>query len=278
MSKINMSAEGSYINGTLVNDLVSSTDKDMSNWNAVGDEFNIEYELGVNVIDYENNPKTPAQVLKEGLEEASGLPVTDSCITSLLSFWEQHQTLVLFYLQETNLGAHCWFGTQNDYIDTDGFHFNAGGYDLIMANPGNTSITGISQTNPVSNTGVFPVSSTIKMARVCSYDELNEGSFDGYIDKNFTVESGKKYYVTLKFKTTTGYNIASNNNFIITSGNNVVNIRFDNNVHPTQYFKRYFGIIQADGTTLNLKINLTSMYGDSIELGIYDIRIYQLGS
>lgn len=272
-----LNLQGGNIEQHMTGNIVTANEKNMENWNAVG-EVSIGYTGGVNTLTYENNPKTPAQVLKEGLEEASGLPVTDSCITSLLSFWEQHQTLVLFYFQENNLGAHCWFGTQNDYIDTDGFHFNAGGYDLIMSNPGNTSITGIAQTNAVTNTGVFPISATIKMARVCAYDDLSHGGgFEGYIDKNFNVENGKKYIVMFVCYSPSGFN-ANSNNVVITSGANTSSITIDN--ENTTDYAQYYQYISAYGTTLNVKFDLETIANSvtDVELKIGSIEIYELNA
>lgn len=254
-------------------DMIIPVYKNLENWGESG-EPSITFSSGVNTVTYENNPKTPAQILKELLQTASGLPVADTAVTQLLDQWSQHDNLDMYYYADSSLSLEVWLCPSNSYIDNMTLHYYATSYRNMMASPGGASINSISSTTTQGN---GTKTSNRILVKIGSYSVLTAGSYEGYITQNFTVEDAKKYYFTFEFYSSSGFTASSTNNIVLTSGNNSANVTLDESAGSD--YKLYSGIIVSDGTTLNVKIDLPTMTSSSdIVLKFRNIELHKLGT
>lgn len=271
-----LNLQGGNIEQHMTGDIVTASEKNMENWNIVG-EVDVEKVGTVNSITYENVPKTPAQALKEALQAGSGIPATDACINELLALWDQHTDMTFYYIEFSGLDIRCMLCNPNDYMDETGFHFSAGDYDLRMRTPGGTEMQGIASTSTMPNSGVYAANVIVKFAYIGTYDEIhNSSAFSGYVDKNFSVENGKKYMVMFECYSPSGFSASSNDNVVITSGSNSSDITIDG--ENTTEYAQYYQFINADSSTLNVKFDLSTMPNTlvDVELNITSIEIYKL--
>lgn len=260
-------------------DILSETDKNMTNWTiAGGDTPTITYLNEVNSIVYDNIIRTPIETLQYLIGTAAGMPVTTDCANQLLNFWSQHQDLVLHYLRTDGNGSSCLFTNINSYYDeTDGFHIHTGDYDLLMYTPGVTSMTGIYITTQWDHDGIYPNRRIIYYRYVCTYSNIINGiSYNCNVNKTLTVEDGEIYFLQFKGCSPSGFE-ASENQITLVSGNNTESITFDNT--QTSDYSDYTIRFIADGNSANVNFDLSKIAGyNTTTLNIKDIALYKVSN
>lgn len=271
-----LNLQGGNIGQHMTGDIVTASEKNMENWNAVG-EVSVEYAGGVNTLEYENIVKP---TLDEFIYDKMGYTYTGSGVTSsyfslqdVLDVMAEHPTWRAYMVE--NVGGR-YFNIVNatSYTETTAIYSEGIQFKYIVN--ADNEITRFQNKNTVSS-GTINLANYDKAAYICTYNDTGSGggTFNGYIDKNFNVENGKRYMIMFECYSPSGFK-ATDNNVIITSGTNTSNITIDNE-NITDY-AQYYQFIDTDGTTLNVKFDLHTMSTTegNVEVKIGSIEIYKL--
>lgn len=286
MSRSYCILQGGNLEQHMSDDMIIPQMKNLENWDESGSP-SIAFAGGISTVTYENNPK-PA--FKDLFLQVTGYALADSVANTLLSYFSSNPTAMLFCLKIHNSAqVQLWMGANGSYYtghsDTDKIVFKAPctRYTCALTDTTVSSITTTNNYTSDNESGRIGQSQGFydNTWYVCTYSDTSEGSggggFEGYIEKDFTVESGKKYYFKFTAWSTSGFTNASNNNVVLTSGENSENITLDGSVSSEG--KEYAKIIESDGTTLNVKIDLPTMTSaNNIVLKFYSIELYKLGT
>lgn len=279
LNVVNCGLMGTKVTRGVANDMVASAKKNLSNWTITG-EIENAFSDGMNTVEFVNNgPPSVANGFKQKFYEQFEIVIPDAQAEYIANYWSQYPSYKLYMYKNSNNGYHYVFLGLN-WNDSDFLNGS------VFVGNGTSSHRTMYKTNtqafnewygPLGYVG--QLDSLTKQAILPPYADYQASlpSFHGNITTDFAVEDGKHYLLRFKACSPSRFVKGATDEFIFTSGSNRKAVNIGN--AASQTLTEYELMIEADGTTLNIKIDAEMFINaNGVELQVSDLRMYEIVS
>lgn len=274
---INVSMSGNFAPPD--NNMITSEYKDLSNWTTYG-VMTLDYTDGVNTVTFSNVIKP---TFKELFNQVTGYSLNDTIYNAVISYMASNPSYTIFGFYNPSVARfYIWGAAEaSESPSTSRTNYRRPAHRWIC-NTSGTTLVSVYQENDYTgtDTGYVSWSNFSNHWIIGTYNDVSEsggGGYNGYISKTFAVIDGEKYFLKLDAHSETGFQLLADDCVIMSSGSNSSDITIDGNASNTA--KTYYQIVEADGTSLTIKFNLTSMYVavGSVVLKISNLALFKVG-